>query len=122
MRWTEGQRIRAGETGWQREARQLLADAKDSTRTDRAFEEWKASTEKQLAGDEYLRQMAQRNRPLFTLALSFLLGLLLSLFLSVVADFAWLLARHDIEWLRYASAATLLAALTVFAVAGVLVP
>jgi hypothetical protein len=118
MRWTEGQRIRAGDTGWQREARQLLADAKDSSRTDHAFLEWKASVEKNASGEEYLQQMAKRNRPFFTAAFSFLLALLFSLLLSVIADFSWLLAHHDIEWLRYASAATFLTALATFVVAG----
>jgi hypothetical protein len=120
MRWTEGQKVKGGEVGWIRQARELLADAKRSGRTDPAVEKWKTDIEKYVAEEpeKYLQAMAARNRPMFTAAFSLLLALLTSLFFSVVFDFCWLVARNDIAWLRTASAATFSAALAIFGVGG----
>jgi len=122
MRWTEGQRIRAGEWPHIKQARELLDEARTSNRTDAAFLKWQENTRRFLQDEpaRLLRELSERNQPLFRNSLSILFALGGMSFASVTADLVWLLAPRDVEWLRYCSSATMIAAFATLAVGLVL--
>jgi len=122
MRWSDGQKIRAGEWPHIKKTRQMLERAQASERTDATFLEWIASLERflQEEPERYLQALADHNRPTFAMALSLAYAIGGACFVSATADLVWLLAPEDLVWLRYASSASIIAAFAMLAAALVL--
>jgi hypothetical protein len=116
MRWTDGQKIRAGDWPAIRQAQRFLEEARESTRQDPAFQEWKARLEHLADPEKYLAEMAAQNRPFFRRAFSVIFALVATCFLSVSSDLIWLLLLpRDIAVLREWSGAFLSSSFVVMA-------
>src|SRR5262245_54395795 len=117
MRWDDGQKIRAGDWPHIKRVKDELADASRSGRTDAAFLEW-VEKQRQWVDKEparFLREMAERNRPMFRELFSLMIGVVAPVFFSIVLDFAWLMARpRDLLYFRHASTVLMLVALMMF--------